>query len=516
MFKKSIILIITLFFWVVSFSQLNGFNQSADCQYNVFCYPEFCNERRSVVLIEKWFGSYFEPNATGFLINNERGDGTPYLLTASHVFDSDRDGLLSIVELDTLLNSRIVFNYQFNECSPVNSNLEPSKSEFITGLEFVAKVEGAPGQSNGDWILLKIIEHIPNSYNHYLAGFTLENEKVNNVYSIHHPKVDVKKYSHSEKKVGDTFYTWIVKKWNLGWNEPGSSGSPLFSSERRVIGINFGNLKTPDDCTNKKLKTVSSKFYSAWFGYSSSSVNGTNNINHQLQHWLSPNSTEGVYLSAVSGLEPCRSSWNFENANDLHTSDNVNPLLDFPTNFFQYGTRTYNGVYSSSGVITAGNNVEIIPNTSVEFYGETINLKPGFKASSGSYFHAKPQPCLGGCDNGKSAVEEPEIVISNSKKPKYEDYFEDKVDDSILEEISENYINSIFPNPTSSVLNIEVSEEYFGGELKIYDILGNQVWIETIKSNRFNIDNFANLSEGVYTILFSKDGYFETQKVVKQ
>jgi hypothetical protein len=84
-----------------------------------------------------------------------------------------------------------------------------------------------------------------------------------------------------------------------------------------------------------------------------------------------------------------------------------------------------------------------------------------------------------------------------------------------IEENQNKYLQ-IFPNPTSSVLNVEVSEEFLGGELKIFDILGNQVWIETIKSNRFAIDNFANLTEGVYTILLSKDEYFETQKVVKQ
>jgi hypothetical protein len=83
--------------------------------------------------------------------------------------------------------------------------------------------------------------------------------------------------------------------------------------------------------------------------------------------------------------------------------------------------------------------------------------------------------------------------------------------------IEENTIQTnIFPNPTTSILNVEVSEEILGGELKIYDILGNQVWIEKINSNKFTIDNFANLSEGVYTILFSKDAYLETQKVVKQ
>jgi hypothetical protein len=73
----------------------------------------------------------------------------------------------------------------------------------------------------------------------------------------------------------------------------------------------------------------------------------------RLRDWLNP-SYSTIHLLAISGDEPCKSSYTFINANDLHTSDNST-----------WGTRTYNGLYTASGTITTGNNVTIQSGTSV-------------------------------------------------------------------------------------------------------------------------------------------------------
>ncbi len=64
--------------------------------------------------------------------------------------------------------------------------------------------------------------------------------------AIHHPNVDEKSISFENDPTalssyggttspGDSTHVW-VKDWDKGTTEPGSSGSPLFDSNHRVIG----------------------------------------------------------------------------------------------------------------------------------------------------------------------------------------------------------------------------------------------------------------------------------------
>ena len=97
--------------------------------------------------------------------------------------------------------------------------------------------------------------------------------------------------------------------------------------------------------------------------------------NTSLNDWLSPGPT-----AKMPGYEPCVPYYSFENVSDLHTSDNV--TAGFPPVPPLPGSRSYDGKYLAVDSITAGPNVQILPNTSVEFYAKRIRLTHGFHADS--------------------------------------------------------------------------------------------------------------------------------------
>lgn len=482
---KNIFLILIL---VLSYNLNAQFGESTSCEKNVFCYPDWCNQRRSVGLI--FIDGNSEPFATGFLISNDKGDGKPFFLTAKHVVDLNHNSIFEQNEIEKLENIKIVFNYQFNNCNNSNIGTEPSLSEFVIGADIVSySVTTTIGGQ--DWILLELTDDVANTYAAYFSGFNTTDALPESVCMIHHPSGDVKKISFYNDAPEEKIWTWLVDEWDVGGAEFGSSGAPVYNNEKLIVGIQSANGDPSDYCST--VKSYSSLFYKAW--------NNQSNTNNQLKHWLNSSPTNGWSLTFISGYDPCKTSINFSDANDLHISDNVNI---FTNGLLDYGTRSYNGIYNSSGTISANSNVIIQSNTSVEFYGESIELNPGFTAESGCVFIAEPKPCLGGCNNGKSMIEQPEIEIIKNTESKY-----------LNLNNKTHKVNKIYPNPTLSELNIEVSSNFIGGEINIYSVLGEIVYTEKINNRLIMISEFETLKSGIYTVIFINNNLKEIQKVIK-
>ena len=199
------------------------FGSAGACEVNVNC-PEGADwqvEKRSVAIITQG-GSGL---CTGAMVNNTANDGTPYFLTANHCTQGSNTG-----------NWVFYFNHESAGCNGSNG----PTTDLISGADLVANNAGS------DFALLLLNDTPPASYNVQYAGWdATDNEAAStSAVCIHHPSGDIKKISFEDDapyfSTGNGAAVWWIDNWELGVTEPGSSGSPLFNQDHRIIGQLFG------------------------------------------------------------------------------------------------------------------------------------------------------------------------------------------------------------------------------------------------------------------------------------
>ena len=255
-----------------------GFGDSGDCNINVNC-PDGMDwqvQKRSIAMII----AGGQRDCTGAVVNNIREDGTPYFLTADHCLPNNPSNV------ETWL---FVFNYESPNCSEIDGPL----LETISGSILRAN------SPNSDFALLELSEVPPLEYTVYYAGWTAEDVAANETVCIHHPAGDIKKISFNNDPVlnhkldntpPNTF--WQVTEWERGTTEGGSSGSPLFDTNKRIVGQLFGGFAS---CTNISWDTYG-KFSYSW--------DKEGSINTQLKDWLDPDDTGILVIDGMEGNEP--------------------------------------------------------------------------------------------------------------------------------------------------------------------------------------------------------------------
>jgi len=467
------------------------YGESHSCQHDIFCVPDWCDQRRSVVLIEKLIDGVYAGKGSGALINNVLFDGKPYLLTAKHLVDSDRDDVFSVEELEALDTWKLIFNYQIDHCANHDLNPEPSKSEFLIGVKFLSSGPAI----GGDWILLELVEEIPSDYNVYFSGFNAFETIPKGIACIHHPRSDVKKWSYSNKKAKEKTYNWYMKKWQTGTIEGGSSGAPWYQNDSKLIvavqSNNTGNGAFV--CNQNKIKASGARIDVAWEAGTAA--------DEQLKHWLNSINASGVI--GILGYDPCKPFRIFNNANDLHTSINVDPILPYtgPT----IGTRSHNGVYNAADFISVQNSI-IQTNTSVEFYAEKVHLREGFKTTPGAKFKAAPIPCLGGCGNGK-ALETDTMMV----------FFSDTIQEQNgLEKVSSALNFKVYPNPSSGFISVEIEKPNPDETINVIlrNMVGQIVHTSVSSSEKIDLD-LTNIPSGVYIIEIKTSSETRTKKLIR-
>jgi PKD repeat protein len=167
---------------------------------------------------------------SGSLINNVNNDGTPYFLTAHHCVSS------SVVAQTVVA----YFNYETKACGlAAKTNY---KKMTLSGATLVTTGTGS------DYTLLRFTSTPPAAYQPYYAGWDLTNSATGTV-GIHHPEGLKKKISFDYD--APTTFDGVIS-WNNGNDSPanthwkvsfdkghvggGSSGSPLFNQNKRIIG----------------------------------------------------------------------------------------------------------------------------------------------------------------------------------------------------------------------------------------------------------------------------------------
>jgi hypothetical protein len=143
---------------------------------------------------------------------------------------------------------------------------------------------------------------VTNEHRPFYAGWTTSNTTPQSAVGIHHPQGDVKKISVENHPLGTGTFTdsksnlycdrdahWIVRRWDEGVTEGGSSGSPIFDEQHRLVGLLSGG---DANCANP-VNDYYSKFSLQWDKYASDT--------ESLRSWLSPDNKN---ITSLGGYDP--------------------------------------------------------------------------------------------------------------------------------------------------------------------------------------------------------------------
>jgi len=324
------------------------YDSSSSCEVEAMCAPgtSFPNQRNAAIHIE-YVSHGFAYAGSGTLVNNTLQDCTPYVLTATHILNSQNNGN------STFAQWIFYFNYQKPTCT--YSGPEPSASQTVIGAYFRARApyDSSSNKIVGDFMLL-LLKSNPTSYGFYLAGW--DNTNSTSLFNsgtftcFHHPWGDVKKVAQSTSTDGTASFNngilikshWGVE-WGIGGDEEGSSGSGLFNASGRLIGILSGGSVQTQPCaaTNSGGQKMSdyalfSKLSFDWFytAYSPSSAST------RLVDWLDPT---GSGVTTLNGLTACTTAIPEQQKN----SDTWN-VYPNPTNGIFYITQPLTNVSNTS------------------------------------------------------------------------------------------------------------------------------------------------------------------------
>ena len=246
----------------------------SNIQINCSAGDDWQNEKHAVCLMtfHDFQYSYY---CSGALVNNVRGDRTPYFLTANHCIDTQ-----------SLAGTLVTyFNFENSTCTSQDASMDQS----LSGSSLVAT------NSYSDFCLLKLSEYPPFEYAPYFAGWNASSDLPTQGTCIHHPEGSTKSIAIDNNPISingyriqwdNNVYSEVNTHWeafyDVGTDASGSSGAPLFDENKRIIGQLHGG----DDV-------------SSLFGRFSISWNHSSTASKQLKNWLDPDNTQTLRLDGI-------------------------------------------------------------------------------------------------------------------------------------------------------------------------------------------------------------------------
>ncbi len=254
-----------------------GLGDSGACNYNVYCplSSGWEDQIRSAVMMVVQGNGF----CSGSMVNNTAEDGAPYLLTANHCYSDPTNWVFW-------------FNWESPDCNdPGNS--PPYDS--LTGAVLRARL------SDPDFALLELDDALPPEYNVYLSGWDYTGVTPTASTCIHHPSGDIKKFTQNYDALSPSNYSgqgshWEVGEWEEGTTEGGSSGSPLYDQDRRIVGQLTGGTAACSGSNPNNQPDYYGQFARNWDDGNSSSS--------RLRDWLDPANADPGFADGFDTAVP--------------------------------------------------------------------------------------------------------------------------------------------------------------------------------------------------------------------
>lgn len=252
-----------------------GTDASGSCNVDVNCAQgaAWANEIPAVAALSS-SGSIF---CSGAMINNTLQDGRNFFLTANHC------GVTS----GTAGSLVVYWNYENASCGGSGAPL----TQFTSGATWRA------GSTTSDFTLVELNSTPNPAWGVTYAGWNCNPGDFASAVCIHHPSGDAKKISFENNATATTSYGGTsspgngshvrIIDWDTGTTEPGSSGSPLFDPNHRIIGQLHGGSAA---CGNN-LSDYFGRVSVSWAG------GGTNTT--RLSNWLDPNGSGATTIDTL-------------------------------------------------------------------------------------------------------------------------------------------------------------------------------------------------------------------------
>lgn len=535
--------------------------KAQNCQVDVACSPEnngWAEQIRSVVhfTFNQGGGTFVCSAAT---INNTANDCKPFILTAWHCGERSAN---------SNINSWVWYwNYQKSSCQPNANSVNPSKgNQTMTGGTVRASsgngtLNNPPGNNQvagSDFYLVELNAAIPTSYNPYFAGWDRNNTAATSGVGIHHPNGSAKKISTYTTSLtnsnfnggGNGHYwrvTWASTQNGHGVTEGGSSGSPIFNQNKRIVGQLTGGSST---CSSPNSPDVYGKMRSNW------DLNGSATT-AQLKPWLDPINSNvtvlnghvcsgggggGSYCEATASHN-CASGDEFISNVTLNTINNTSSCTPY-SNFTsqstslargqQYTISIATGIVGSQSAAYLDNQIaawiDFNQNNTFEV-SERLGLTTVAQGTNFPIQYTFTVPSNAALGNTRLRVrlnympDDGGIEPCNPPSGPYE-WGE-------TEDYTINIVNSggggvgieeeelggiqVYPNPSEGIFFIDASQlevEHF--ELKLFNVQGALIQSQSIQhANVFQLD-LSTLSKGVYHLHFSSGDISTVKKIIIQ
>ena len=456
------------------------------CQVDVACSPENIGWSEQIDAVVHF--TYTDPNyiyvCSSSVINNTSQDCTPYIFTAWHCGEPNANQNLS--------GYTWYWNYQKTSCQPNANASNPSKGNqtMINGVVKATSGSGIlnnPPSSNqvagSDFTLVELNTTIPSTYNTYFAGWDRSNSLVSNGVGIHHPNGSAKKISTFNSNLASSSYNGgaFNAHWEVYWDatsnghgvtEGGSSGSPIFNQDKRIVGQLSGGGSI---CSNPD-------WYSDEYGkFSTSWTSNGSSAGAQLEPWLDPlslniNSIDGTYSPGGGSSLNCMIG--------LY-SDSVDQGT--PMDFFggsNSGTASYSWDFDINGLGGVSPTTSTDQDPSGVVFNTAGNFNVELTVTSGQ---------------GVCSIDTIIIVSSNMGINNYK-----------------HLLDMVFPNPNNGIFNLKLSSKDFNelGTGYIFNSVGEIVREIDLKSAENMLINLQENSPGIYYLKFEKKPFISHKIII--